>query len=79
MLTILKLGTKEGIENYESLLSTLDVSEPHFFTEYIDIFSNGLKDVICFSFVSSKTNAIVIMPGHLNPIIIGAEKTNYYD
>jgi hypothetical protein len=79
MLTILKLGTKEGVEKYEFLYTALDVSEPHFFTEYIDIFSSGFKDMICFSFVSSKTNAIVMMPGYLNPIIIGAEKTNYYD
>lgn len=30
MLQIFKLDSKEGIENYESSLSTLNVSEPFF-------------------------------------------------
>ena len=79
MLNIIKLDTKDGIENYETLCSTLNVSEPYFLTEYIDVFSNGLKNMICFSFLSSKTNARILMPGYLNPIVIGGEKTNYYD
>ena len=79
MLNIFKLDTKEGIENYESLCSTIDVSEPYFLKEYIEIFSNGTRNLICFYYVSPKTNAIAIMPGYLKPIVIGTEKTNYYD
>ena len=79
MLTILKLDTKEGIKKYQSLISILNVSDPHFLLEYIDIFSNGLKNMICFSFISPKTNEIIFMTGFLNPIFIGLEKTIYYD
>lgn len=79
MLHIIKLDTKEGIENYDSILSALNVSEPYFLKDYIDIFSNGLENVICFSYISSKSNAIIIMPGYLKPIIIGGKKTNCHD
>lgn len=79
MLTIIKLDTKEGIANYKSLLLTLNVSEPFYLIEYIDVFSNGTKDLICFSYFSSKNNASVIMPGYLKPIVIGEEETIYYD
>jgi hypothetical protein len=79
MLQIFKLDSKEGIENYESSLSTLNVSEPFFLKEYIDVFCSGTKNLICFSYFSSKNNARVIMPGYLRPIVIGEEETNYYD
>ena len=78
MLHIIKLDTKEGIENYESLLITLNVSEPYFLKDYIDIFSDKLENLICFSYISPKNNAIIIMPGHVKPIVIGGEKTKSY-
>jgi len=79
MLKILKLDTQEGLENYKNLLVTLNASNPYFSTEYMDIFSKGTKNMICFVFFSSETNATIIMPGYLNPIVIGEEKTNYFD
>jgi hypothetical protein len=79
MLQIFKLDSKEGIENYESLLSDLYVSEPFYLKEYIDVFCGGTKNLICFSYVSSKNNTIAIMPGYLKPIVIGEEETIYYD
>lgn len=79
MLQIFKLDSNEGIENYESLLSTLNVSEPFFFKEYIDVFCGGTKNLICFSYFSSKNNASVVMPGYLKPIVIGDEETIYCD
>jgi hypothetical protein len=79
MLTLIKLDTKEGIAKYKSLLLTLNVSEPFYLVEYIDAFSNGTKDLICFSYSSLKKNSIAIMPGYLKPIVIGEEKTIYYD
>jgi hypothetical protein len=78
MLQIINLDTKEGIEKYESLQSTLDISEPYFLKEYIETFSNGTKDLICFSFKSSIKEAFILMPGYLSPVIVGSEKTNYY-
>lgn len=78
MLHIIKLDTKEGIENYESLLLTLNVSEPYFLKDYIDIFSDKLENLICFSYISPKNNAIIIMPGHVKPIVIGGKKTKSY-
>lgn len=79
MLKIINLDTAEGIENYESLLSTLNVSETYFLKEYIDVFCGGTKNLICFSYFSSKNNASVIMPGYLKPIVIGEKETIYYD
>ena len=79
MLSIIKLDTKEGIANYKSLLLTLNVSDPFYLVEYIDAFSNGTKDLICFSYSSIKKNSIAIMPGYLKPIVIGEEETIYYD
>jgi hypothetical protein len=79
MLQIIKLDSEEGIKNYDSLLSTLNISEPFFLKDYIDIFSNGLENVICFTYNSSKSNAYIIMPGYLKPIVIGGEKTNYFE
>jgi hypothetical protein len=78
MLDIIKLDTKEGIENYESLLLTLNVSEPYFSKDYIDIFSDKLENLICFSYKSPKKNAVIIMPGHLKPVVIGGKKTKSY-
>jgi hypothetical protein len=79
MLQIFKLDSKEGIENYESSLSKLNFSEPFFLKEYIDVFCSGTKNLICFSYFSSKNNASVIMPGYLKPIVIGEEETIYHD
>ncbi|MGO4816976.1 GNAT family N-acetyltransferase [Flavobacterium sp. W22_SRS_FP1] len=79
MLQIFKLDSKEGIENYEFSLSTLNVSEPFFLKEYIDVFCSGTKNLICFFYFSSKNNASAIMPGYLKPIVIGKEETIFYD
>jgi hypothetical protein len=79
MLNIIQLETKEGLENYEALCSGLAISEPYFLQAYVATFSNGLKNLICFSYQSNINNANVIMLGYLNSIVIGEEKIKYYD
>lgn len=79
MLNILKLYTTEGFDKYKFLLSSLNIAEPYFLSEYIDVFSGGLENLICFSYISDSKNVNIIMPGHLKPIIIGGNETDYFD
>jgi hypothetical protein len=79
MLEIIKLDNIEGLENYKRILSSFSFIEPHFLVDYIDIFSDGLENMICFSFISDNNNSHIIMPGYLKPIVIDDEKTDYYD
>jgi lipid II:glycine glycyltransferase (peptidoglycan interpeptide bridge formation enzyme) len=79
MLIIDKLNQKEGIKNYKSLLFDLEISEPYYLIDYIDVFSEGLKNLVCFSYFNKEVNSKVIMLGYLNPIIIGEEKTQFFD
>lgn len=78
MLEIIKLYTTEGLLNYKRILATFSFIEPYCLVDYIDIFSSGLENLICFSFVSVNKSHI-IMPGYLNPIVIDGEKTEYFD
>lgn len=78
MLEILKLDNLEGCEKYKSLISSLYNIEPYCLPDYIDIFSGGSENLLCFSFRSDANNSI-IMPGYLRPIEIGGEKTGYFD
>lgn len=79
MLDFFKLDNHEGIEKYKSLLSSSDNIEPYSLPDYIDIFSGGLKNLICFSFISDEYNSIIIMVGYLKPVTIDNEKTDYFD
>lgn len=79
MVNIFKLDTAEGYEKYTALLSSFDYAEPYSLLDYIDIFSGGLKNLICFSFAADGSNATIAMPGYLKPIIIGKENTGYFD
>ncbi|MGK0413260.1 MAG: lipid II:glycine glycyltransferase (peptidoglycan interpeptide bridge formation enzyme) [Polaribacter sp.] len=79
MIHVIKLDTKQGINTYETLLSSLDVSDPYFSKEYLDIFSNGTKNLICFFLKSTKNDVTAFMPGYLNTILINGKETNYYD
>lgn len=79
MLTIYDLSTDEGIDKYKSMLSSFCENNPYYLIDYINIFSNSLKNLICFSLVSEESNSVILMPGYLKPIVIGNETTNYYD
>ena len=79
MLEIIKLHNIEGLENYKRILSSFSFIEPYFLVDYIDIFSDGLENMICFSFISDNNNSHIIMPGYLKPIVIDGEITDYYD
>lgn len=79
MLNIYNLDNFKGNEKYKTLLLSIDNSEPYCLTDYIDIFSGGVENLICFSFSSEVNNSMIVMPGYLKPIEIGVEKTGYFD
>lgn len=78
MLSVFKLDTIEGEAKYKSLLSSLGNTDPYCLTDYMDIFSGGIENLICFSFKSDMNDSIV-MPGYLKPITIGSEESGYFD
>ncbi|TDE29153.1 GNAT family N-acetyltransferase [Flavobacterium ranwuense] len=78
MLNIYQLNTEEGIKQYQNGLSSLEVSEPHYLLDYLTVFSGGMQDLICFSFLSS-TGQVIIMPGYLKPIVVNNKITDYFD
>ena len=78
MLKVYKLNTEEEIENYKMLLSVLEIKNPYFLLDYIDIFCGGINNLICFSLTKS-TNDTIIMLGYLQPILISDEKIKYFD
>ncbi|MFV8370406.1 GNAT family N-acetyltransferase [Flavobacterium sp. LB2R40] len=79
MLKIFKLDHPENSEKYRLLLDTLENSVPYGLLDYIDIFSNSLKNLICFSLISHESNSVILMTGYLKPIVIGNEITHYFD
>lgn len=79
MLSVLKLNTLEGIEVYNSLLSSLETIQPFYLPDYFNIFCGGFENLISFSFKSASSESIVTMPGYLRPITIGGEVTDYFD
>lgn len=79
MLKIFKLDHSEDSEKYRLLADTIENSIPYGLLDYIDIFSNSLKNLICFSLILEKSKSIILMPGYLKPIVIGNETTKYLD
>jgi hypothetical protein len=79
MLDIYELDTKEGIEKYKYLLSESDIGDPYFLIDYINVFDKGYKNLRCFLYKNNETEAIIFMPGYLNPIVIDNEETGNFD
>jgi len=79
MLNVLKLDTPEGLSSYKAQLSSIPISEPYHLPDYIDIFSGGVKNLICFAFQTDATLYPILMPGFLNPISIDGEKSDFFD
>lgn len=78
MLNIYKLDTEEGIKQYQKVLSSLEISEPYYLPDYLSVFSGGMQDLICFSFLSS-AGQVIIMPGYLKSIVVDNKVTDYFD
>lgn len=78
MLNIYQLDTEEGIKQYQNIISSLEVSEPYYLPDYLTVFSGGMQDLICFSFLSSNS-VVIIMPGYLKPIVVNNEIKDYFD
>ncbi|TXF77542.1 GNAT family N-acetyltransferase [Chryseobacterium sp.] len=78
MLKIHQLNTSERTQLYREILTEFRCAEPYFLMDYINTFSNGLQDLICFSFTTKAGNKM-IMPGYLKPVVIDDETTEYFD
>lgn len=79
MLNIYQLNTAEAIQKYKNILQSINVIEPYGRPEYIEVFSGGLDNLYYFLFISTNQKDKVVMPGYLKPVVIGEEKTGYFD
>ncbi|PHX61734.1 MAG: hypothetical protein CK517_03855, partial [Flavobacteriales bacterium] len=77
MLSIYKLDTEEGLNVYKELLKRLNSTNPYYSIDYINFFSGGLLNLICFSF-NPRKDEIILMPGYLKPIIIDNNESGYF-
>jgi hypothetical protein len=78
MLSIYKLDTEEGLNSYKELLQKLNSTNPYYSIDYINFFSNGLLNLVCFSF-NPRKDEIILMPGYLKPIVIDNIESGYFD
>jgi hypothetical protein len=78
MLNVYNLYTKDGIHKYKLLLFSFGINDPFCLPDYINIFSGGMNNLICFSFIT-RNNGLIIMPGYLNPIVIAEQEIEYFD
>lgn len=76
MLKILNLGKEEDVKEYEKLYRKIGKKDPYFLIDYINIFNNKKKGLMCFVFETE--NSIIILPGFLNEINIETTE-RYYD
>lgn len=76
---VFKVNSEKGKREYVNLLSCLEKKDPYFQLDYLDIFSGGLRNWVCFSYFNKENNNRVIMLGQLNPIEIGEDKNQYFD
>lgn len=68
MLNVIELNSERGIEEYNTLLTNFDNIEPYYLLNYIEVFGGGLKNLICYSYKSERSNSLILLPGYLNPI-----------
>ncbi|WP_272152037.1 GNAT family N-acetyltransferase [Tenacibaculum aiptasiae] len=76
---VFEINSYEGKREYVSLLSSLDCINPYSQLDYMDVFSEGLENLVCFSYFNEVSDSRVIMPIHINPIQIEEEKTEFFD
>ena len=74
-----QINSDEGEEKYLNLLTLLNVKDPFFQPDYIDIFSKGLKNIVCFSYFNKENNNRIVMLVHLNPIKCLEEDIQFFD
>lgn len=76
---VYKINSEIGKREYLNLIKAFNLFEPYFQLDYFDVFSGGFKDLVCFSYLNKENNNKVIMLGYLKPILIGKDKTPYFD
>lgn len=74
-----EINTSVGRKKYLNLIRALSPIDPYFVLDYLDVFCDGLNDLICFSYLNLENDCKIIMLVYLNPILIGNEKTSYFD
>ncbi len=76
-LKIIEIKTLDQIECYKRVISDFKIAEPYALFDFINVFNNGIDNLICFIFVNNDAN--IVMPGCLNPIKIDGEESGYFD
>jgi len=79
VFNVFKLNSDKGKIEYVNLLSLLNANEPYYTLEYLEIFCEGLNNLICFSYFNNEYDGRVVMLVYLNTIIINEEKTQFFD
>tara|TARA_R110002049_G_scaffold125367_1_gene280963 strand:- start:2946 stop:4025 length:1080 start_codon:yes stop_codon:yes gene_type:complete len=76
---VLKINSEKGKREYVNILSSLDKMNPYFLLDYLDVFSEGFENLVCFSYFNKENNSRVIMLGYINPVLIREEETQFFD
>lgn len=76
---IFEINSDNRKREYINLISFLNIKDPYSQLDYLEIFSEGLENLVCFSYYNKENNSRVIMLVHRNPIIMDKEKTLFYD
>ena len=76
MFKILDLGKGEDIKEYEKLYCKIGKKDPYFLIDYINVFNNRKKELICFAYETD--SSVIILPGYLHEIDIETTE-KYYD
>ena len=79
VFSILEINTDKGKEEYLNLILMLKIKDPYAQLGYLEVFSGGLENLVCFFYSNKESNNWVMMLVHLNPITIGKEPTLFYD
>jgi len=77
MFEVIKLDSTEERKKYSELISSQKKNNPYLLLDFMQAFSGGLDNLICFKYTNEKT--IILMPGYLRKVVIGKNTTQYFD
>ncbi|WP_282016617.1 GNAT family N-acetyltransferase [Marinifilum flexuosum] len=75
---VVKLNSIKGQEKYQSLLSLYDNIEPYYLIDFIDVFGEGMNNLICY-YLDSTNKEPIILVGYLKPTRINDDNKITYD
>ncbi|SED67528.1 Acetyltransferase (GNAT) domain-containing protein [Tenacibaculum sp. MAR_2010_89] len=78
MFDVIYIDSGEGEKDYKKLLEKSKNTEPYFLLDYINVFGEGTKNLICF-YSENNYGDIIFMPGYIRSISIADQVTPYFD